>query len=300
MSTQSPQSPHGCKDGGGASAPADAQSSTCSTRQVLLGVFIVGHLLFLLAANFLNGLHAAGRMTGSDEIGAVVDHLSGGIGKDKGHWHEVYYLLGRWENILSQNQNWRMFSPYVNDGVAFVRVEIRWDDHMPGSPAAAGAPPPVFLRGVNEPADLNNFVRWGPWRFQRYEDYFMGLDLRIGADETPEQAQARWKNMIAHQVGWEWPTINAYLNWRWRKYREEHPEAAEPAQLILLVNCYVIAPPDEAPGTLIGPNVVPIARWQPQKAPLPGRAPEGAAVVAGTYAAIQPWDPQANQWISRE
>src|SRR5262245_18112402 len=77
----------------GKSAPPAPATGAPTTAQVLLGVLIVWQILFLVVANALDVLHSAKRITGrSQEVGAIVDHVSGGIGQRKGHWYEVYYL----------------------------------------------------------------------------------------------------------------------------------------------------------------------------------------------------------------
>lgn len=268
-------------DAGAAAPPARP-----TTPQVLLGLLIIWQIVFLLGDNVLNLLYASGRVTGKDKVGAVVDQVSGGIGQGKGHWHDIYYILQRWEYVCNTPQNWRMFSPGVADWFSFVRVELRWDDRKPGAAAPQGVRKPVELMGMNEPHDLANYVRMGPWRFQRYEDYFIAMDFRVYEEETPEKAQRRWKNQISERIDSEWPTMNAYLNFRWRKYKREHPDIDEdPKQLILLVYSYGIP---ERPGKPLGPTVMPIVRWQP-----------GGKAEPGTWAALQAWSPQSKQWINK-
>lgn len=254
-------------------------------------MFVTGQIVFLLASNTFNFLANAERISGDETPGKIVDHVSGGISESKGHWNDAYSILRRWESVGNCVQSWRMFSPHVGDWFSFVRVEMRWDDQRPGQPANPGSRPPVVLKAIDEPDDVYNYRRSGPWRFTRYEDFFMALDLRVrSGEETEQEAKARWKTRIRDTVKTQWDSANAYLNWRWRKYKEENPDCPTPHQLIIVVHSYWISPADEGYGKLNGPTVVPVCRWE-----------IGTTKVApGTAAAIQHWDPETRQWQNRE
>jgi hypothetical protein len=263
---------------------------THSTPQVLLGILIVWQILFLLGDNALHLLFYAEGITEKKQVGAVIDRLGGGFTQGKGHWYEAFYILKRWEGIWNTPQSWRMFSPSVGDYFSFIRVEMRWDDLGPGEKPAPGCRPPVVLKGLNEPDDFDNYVRWGPWRFQRYEDYFLGMDFHVRKgekgerDETAAEAARRWKKYIQDQFNSEWKTMNVYLNWRWRKYHEEHLDCPKPRQLILSVRTFVVGDPEENLGKLSGPTEVPVVRWEFHKA------------EAGKWGDLQPWDPVTKKW----
>jgi hypothetical protein len=225
------------------------------------------------------------RITGDNEdVGGVVDHVSGGLTRSKGHWFDVYRFVNRWEEIWNTNQNWRLFSPGVSDWCCLLGVELRWDDEAPGAPPAAGARPPVRLLSADEPDDLEHYVRVGPWRLRRFEQY-LALDLRAEKDETLEEAAARWKTQIAEHVNGQWDTINAYLNWRWLRYKKGEPDLPQPKQIILIARTWGIPPPDEGFGKLTGPTVVPVARWQPGEQ------------EAGWRAAIESYDPETRRFV---
>jgi hypothetical protein len=259
-----------------------------STAQVLLGVFVCGQIVYLLVANFLNLLSDTQRITQNETPGLIVDHLSGGLSEGRGHWNDVYSLARRWEQVGNCNQSWRMFSPNVGDWYSFVRVEMRWDGSAPGEPAAPGALPVVMLKAMDEPEDMYNYRRWGPWRFTRYEDSLMALNLRVADDEDEPKANARWKKVIRNKVDAQWDTISAYFNWRWHRYKQTNADAPPPQQMILLVHAYWISPPGDEYGKLNGPTVVPIARCEFGKSKI------------GTSAAIQAWDPETRRWTNRE
>jgi len=270
----------------GAGAPVSPTPATPTTAQVLLGVLVVWQILFLLAANALDVLRHAQRVTGgNEEVGAIVDHVSGGLGHRKGHWYEVSYILSRWELIFNQNQGWGLFSPGVGDWYSFPQVEMRWDDRAPGKPALPGGREPVMLRGLQEPKDLKSFTRWGPWRFQRYEDYFVALDLRAYEGESDEDTANRRKRKIAEAMEREWTTATAYLNWRWRRYEQQHPDCPQPEQLILWVTSYVIARPEPEPGKVGEPYAVPVARLRP------------GHFRGGIWAVLETFDPQIHQFV---
>src|SRR5262249_31335301 len=125
----------------GAVSPAPPTSTSTgvpnrapTTAQVLLGMLVVGQLLFLLLANSLNMLSSMRRVTGhNEEVGQVIDHVSGGLTSSKGHWFGFYRMVNHWEEIFFTGQNWRLFSPFVADWCCLVSVELRWDDREQGA-----------------------------------------------------------------------------------------------------------------------------------------------------------------------
>jgi hypothetical protein len=282
---------------GGANLATDA-SSAPTGAQVVLGVFILGQLAFLLAANVLELLQAA-REELPPEVAAVVEPIAPGWANEAGHIHDVIDLVRRltkrWSQLTGQPQSWSLFAPNAGHNSTFVAVELRWDPSPPlalqvakhlaplafqylsGSallyvPGDVPAPPaPVVLLSENEAADINRYFRWGRFRLRRFEGNLdLALDIRPG--ETPAQARERWRDKIREHAAVDGDAMEAYVRWRWRHYQQLHPGQVAP-QLVLLVRRYAIVPPGEGPPFWTGPHVTPLARWQPQAAGAPGDRP---------------------------
>jgi hypothetical protein len=255
-----------------------------TTSQVLFGMLIVWQLIFLLAANILGFFKHVRSVAEDGEALRAVDELAPGLAGERGHFYEFYRLFRRWEQLVNQDQYWRLFAPSVGDWDCFVFVELRWDDGEPSAPAGAGRPPPVIIRSPNEPEDLGRYVRWTDWRLRRYES-FIALNLTPEEGETETQTRERLRASLRRASTREGDTMYAYLNWRWVGYREANPGVELPRQAILYSRCYRISAPDD-PGKLIGPYVMPTARWLPHSTAA-GRLP------------LQVYDPVRKQFVDR-
>ncbi len=100
-----------------------------NTRQVVLGLFIVGQLFFLFAANLLQLGSAFRRNLDShpDIASAVFEWTN-----PKGHLNDAGELLSacitRWSEMTGQPQNWSLFAPNVTEKIPFVAVEFYWEE----------------------------------------------------------------------------------------------------------------------------------------------------------------------------
>ncbi len=122
-------------------------NDTPKNAQVLLGLFIVGQLLFLLAANFID-LTESARATLREEPSpelpdtlegevrhgsrVALDWIAPGWTRGEGHVSDaenvVNTLLIRWAQVTGQQQDWSLFAPGINTVTSFVAVQLRWDD----------------------------------------------------------------------------------------------------------------------------------------------------------------------------
>ncbi len=139
-------------------------------------------------------------------------------------------------------------------------------------PAAPVPPAPLTIRSDNEPEDVYHYFRVGKFRLRRLEGN-LAIILRVTADETREEAAKRWRDRIARLLDDDGDVVKAYLRWRWQSYRKAHPEAPEPAQLILVMRRWAIRPPEKAPPYWDGPFTMPVGRLQPRVRWQPGRSP---------------------------
>jgi hypothetical protein len=248
-----------------------------TTAQVVLGLFIVGQLLFLPAANFLGMAEKARPYLEEQPPAEPTDpfeervlhaarttttHVAPGWIAREGHLHDALTVLSgltsRWSQLTGQPQDWSLFAPSVYRVATFVAVQFRWDTD--GDP---GILPPQLLLSDNEPDDLASFFRVGKFRLRRYEG---NLDLVLSTrdDKIVEGQVDAWRERIAGKVRGEWMAMRAYMLWRLRVFRERHPGTPPPTQVILMVRVYRIPAPDEPTPPMFWPRPEqrPLARWQ--------------------------------------
>jgi hypothetical protein len=249
-----------------------------TTAQVLLGLFIVGQLLFLLAANLLGMaenvrpyLEEQQPDEPSDSLEecvlqagrTVAAHVAPGWTHREGHLYDALTVLSgltsRWSQATGQPQDWSLFAPSVYRVTTFVAVQFRWD-----TDGESDVPPPQLLLSDNEPDDLASFFRVGKFRLRRYES---NLDLVLSCrdDKIVEGQVDAWRERIAGKVRYNWAAMRAYMQWRLRVFQQRNPEAPLPTQVILVVRVYRIPSPEEpAPPTFWArPEERPLARWRP-------------------------------------
>jgi hypothetical protein len=255
----------------GPEKPACPSTGSPSTLQVLLGLFIVWQIIYLVAGNLLNmAQETRSSLADPDnepklvqKAAEVVQWLAPGWIKKEGHVYDADEALSgltkRWGQITGQVQGWSLFAPSVSEHNTFVAVELRWDGE---------SYPPELLLSDNEPRDPNCFFRLGDFRLRKYESHLDVL-LTLHDDEATEAAAAeRWRLRIEEKLDTDGKDLLAYLRWRWRKFRQAHPDRPTPSQVILYVRRYSIPPPEQVPWHWDTNNYQmfdrqPMARWQP-------------------------------------
>jgi hypothetical protein len=276
------------------------------TGPIVLGLFILGQLIFLVASNLLGFLATLRdelkEAAPEDELAREVEHLAPGWLQEEGHLYETQKLirsaLRPWERATGQEQNWALFSPPIAREIVFPAVEFRWDDDQAPYPALAAlaaanpweviavslaargrgdVPAPIVFLSDNEPADPTRYFRFGQFRVRRFEGQ---LDVTLYPDETPEQ----WHERIEKRVSREGNPMRYYLGWRLREFKRRNPGRPNPTQIILLMRRYHVRAPDEAPPYWDGPFVSPVARLRPRP---------GTAVSA---APLESYDPETGQF----
>lgn len=244
--------------------------------RALLGLFVLGQALFLVAVNVVDMKEAArDSLTESRKneswlwtaltcVPPVRETFTewldppGAMTKEETKIGRLYAWLGErtdwWGRRAGQEQGWSLFAPDVVDWTSFPAVELRWDeDAAPGKAAHA----PVRLLSENEPSNRRRFVRIGKFRLRKFESNFE-MDLRSGV------SAADLESHIERKVDRKRDEILVYLRLRWRQYSRAHPDAPTPAQVILHVHCWTIPePPGNRPWDWTDRVETPVARWRP-------------------------------------
>lgn len=229
--------------------------------EVFLGVFIVANIAFLVAMNGFEFFKDLNWVLDTDTpTGKLVSRLALDLpGEDESHAGELYRISRRCAEVTGLNQSWCLFAPDVFDSGVFADLEFRWDDGLPGTPPQAGVRAPLLLKNPNDPGDLHSYLRTGYSRWRKFETNIV-VHIRRDKDDSDETTVENWSKAISRKFRKQWDTMQAYLNWRSRKWQGENPDAPAPRQVILHSRAYWILPPDTEPWTWDGPYSVPVAR----------------------------------------
>src|SRR5277367_2045427 len=113
--------------------------------RILLGVFVLGQVLFLAGSLVLNLEEAFRPLLEIPPLRTFNENERNGF--------------RRYGQLTGQRQQWKLFAPEVSKEFAFLGVELRWDDWDLESDSVPVRPlEPVLLRALDEPQDLNAFV----------------------------------------------------------------------------------------------------------------------------------------------
>lgn len=246
-------------------APGEAFAPRPRNAQFLLGLFIVSNIGFLLVMNVFELLKDLSWLIDTETPAAkVAMRLALDLPRDEdSHAGEVYRFARRYAEVTGLNQSWCLFAPGVFDAGAFADIELRWDDELAGSPAGPGGRRVVLLPDLNAPDDLSGYLRLGNSRLRKYESN-IAVYVKREKGESEKEVNERWARAIKKLFVKQWDTMQAYMNWRWRLWKEDNPEAPTPRQIILVERCYWIPPPGDEPFAWDGPYTVTVARWQPE------------------------------------
>jgi hypothetical protein len=244
----------------------DAQPSPPPKRpSLLLGVFIVGQLVFLFVQNLGTWLQdISGEMPGG--VRTAVGQVAPDWPLKKGHvWNaneEATRLTLRWSQVTLQLQLWSLFAPTIGTECVFPALLLtdREFDELPVPPGGSLADDPALGRIVlsdNEPADMKRFVRWGNYRLRRFENNLV-VYLTPREKETPQETAERWRDRIKENVSENAPLLQGYLRTRLRQIEQREP----PRQVILLMRRYSLKGPEAGAEFFDGPFTMPVARWR--------------------------------------
>jgi hypothetical protein len=222
--------------------------------RVLLGTFVMGQVVFLGGSLVLN-LEDAFRPLREIPL----------LRSFNENEHNALREYGR---LTSQRQQWKLFAPELSKEFAFLEVQLRWDD-LDLEPGSVPVYPlePVSLPALDEPQDLNAFVRFRGFRFRKFEasvtpEWYNWTDRNamFGDGDLEENQQP------AAMVFQEAPRMFAYLRWRVAAFCREHPELPPPSQVVLWEHGYRIPePPGPQPWRWEYLGEERIGRWLPNQ-----------------------------------
>jgi len=228
--------------------------------RVLLGAFVVGQVVFLGGSLVLNLEEAFRPLLDIPPLRTFNDNERNGF--------------RQYSKLTAQRQQWQLFAPDVSREFAFLEVELRWDDWdlEPGS-VPVHPLEPVLLRALEEPQDLNAFVRFRGFRIRRLEasvtpewDNWTDWNAMFGdgdLDENQLPAEEVYPEKAARMF--------AYLRWRVAAFCREHPELPPPSQVWLWEHGYRIPEPGSQPWRWQDRSSERVGRWLPNQETPPGK-----------------------------
>jgi len=236
-----------------------SEAKPVTAPRILLGLFIVGQLVFLFTTNFLGFVQEY-----KDQIPkhwqAPIERIAPGFTKQEGHVWELTQTLSRltemWEHGTGQAQQWMLFAPRIGKDCTFPAVELTDSQAMPQAPE-------LWLSD-NEPEDIERFFRFGNFRLRRFENNLV-VDLSADDSEAKEEIDRYLKK--------DGDLVFAYLQWRLEQIQQRKTTRQQPHQVILLMRRYRINDPGEGEQLWEGPHTTPVARWQPGIAENPNFLP---------------------------
>jgi hypothetical protein len=205
---------------------------------ILLGTFVLGQAMFLVAALVSNVDQALGAPLTRQRVSITA--LIPESNTPSGDLFRTVQTIDRdgfthYGELTGQPQEWGLFAPDISDRFAFLVVELRWDDDSlePGSVAVHDYPA-VKLPSENAPADVNRFIRFQNFRLRRCEMHL------VPPTTTPD---VFFDTADVELIYEEASAMHAYLHFRLAAYRREHPELPPPSQVRLWLHKYRIPPP---------------------------------------------------------
>lgn len=169
-----------------------------SPRQVLLGLFIVGQIVFLVSTNllgFATWFPSLNRKKPNQLINRTVPRFAEKQG-NLWHWIEQYDgNLRRWTELTGQEQGWSLFAPTISKETAFPAVLLSWDEPFKEE---AGFPGGLFSFH-----ETNGFHLVGDWNHPpeiRQPSLSLAAQVGILAAQSPWETLALAGTALAHDA----------------------------------------------------------------------------------------------------
>jgi hypothetical protein len=233
--------------------------------QFLLGVFIVGQLLFLGTANVLNFWQLGHPpLAGPLSAEAKPSHFEQLDDFARG----ARLFCDGWSRLTLQREIWGLFAEFPPRGpFATVRLTYHRD-------AASALPAAVELYSPLEPVDPNHFLN-----LNLPHDRFLHYELFLwGAHWPKEPRTPRGESEIDRYLRVElaranWKPALAYMRWQIRRYQGEYSSEPPPDEVEFFFRVYDTPPPDERPWQQQGPVEERLFRWRPDASAAAGDLP---------------------------
>jgi hypothetical protein len=224
-----------------------------SLMQIVLGVFIVGQLLFLIGGNATHFM-----LFGHSESDPPPTVLTPVIALDK--------LASGWEQVSGQGQNWRLFAPLVPARAMFLTVQERHAAGL-GPSDCVRLLPSAFEPREETPAlfGLLAVHPYGAGDRVFHQEMTLAQPLVAWDQQRVLEQPVEWRDYLRASIHRDWQAYLTYLCWRATDGGKEQAR-----DLVLFMRIY---PPARRSSTSEAPAEVPVVRWRPGQQPPRGFLP---------------------------
>src|SRR5262249_27578516 len=183
-----------------------------AAAQIVLGLFIVGQLIFLASSNILglfpHGEPSDGELSdsrncsGSEKFGGLIQSAIDVAGN----------VADRWGFLTGQVQAWWLFAPDFPKQATFPAVELIWVDQNRAADAARTGEPsahsPVLLLSMLEPGNPHRYFK-APGSSDRLFHYEarLGLIMLFWDEDLVNRFPAEWREAVLNRVRRQWKSI---------------------------------------------------------------------------------------------
>ncbi len=240
------------------------RSFLCRAVAVAVGLFAAWQLVYLPAANLIDFVP---RRPHGPDLEPIGDNYQA-----RGRFTDIEPLqraaewtgdvLDFWSEVTGLEQGWSMFAPGTPPYSVTPAAEFRFADGTsdtalsPYEPADKRNPrvrPPLFH---NRPFNFEAQLIYPVW-FAPPEEIAKLYALPEDVARLPET----YRNLPDAARAWRGP-IRAWLAWRLKEYRAEHPDRGAPTEVILKFR-FIPTPKPGEPAEWGPPAERPFARWRP-------------------------------------
>jgi hypothetical protein len=210
--------------------------------RVMLGVFVLGQVMYLLVSLLFNVDEAFHPQLEIPWLHAWNEREDNGF--------------RQYSQATAQRQPWHLFAPEAWREIKFLELQLRWDDPRWE---------PVALRGTCEPEDIDAFVHLGGFRFRKYEGSIAPEEINknksvLFGETEPEDYELPAELVYPDKA----EKMLAYLRWRLAAFRREHPDRPPPSEVWLRLHTYRIPePPGPDPWHWQDGGTEDVGRWLP-------------------------------------
>lgn len=169
------------------------------------------------------------------------------------NWNPGRQLFGRWAEISAQWQSWAFFSNYTSPQCSFVEVDLHWPNEV------------VCLHSIFEPENPNRFFHPVLKSHRRFNFEWKLTANQNNWDESVVAAApaGTWQKQMARILEVRGDAIFSLLRWHVRNFRNQHPEAPIPTEVVLKVRLYQKSIFESLASVSAAPVERPFIRWRP-------------------------------------
>jgi hypothetical protein len=258
------------------SAATPATVTRPSWRSVLLGLFVLFQIIYLPLANLTQLVpRETPQQRGELDIGVQREGTASRIRPVQQAIDGLGTAIDRYAEVSGQTQAWSLFAPDFAVQSIYLVTSFRCRE---------GGRESLFTLEQDVPADPDRYFRWPRPDSRRiaYEFLLAAVYWRF-SEESLQQRGAEWREAVLDRVRAQQRSLQSYLGWELRRFREAHPDQATPVEIALSVR--ILPSPKPRESGRVPALIMPLARWFPDRAAEPGFLP------------IEAFDPSVKEFV---